>query len=306
MKSITINMSNIKDYQNYLKEKKNFSPNTINAYLKDIIGFTQYIQKTNNINDITKVDFRIIRKYIFYLKQQKYNDRTIARKISSLRVYFKYLIQEGLADKNPAEYVQIPKIKKKLPEFLFLEEVLKLIDSLSENKPIKIRDKAILELLYGTGIRETELSNLNISDLNLDEDQIKVLGKGSKERIVPLSRPVKEALNNYLAHREEVPWKKYHKSLLTVPLFINCFGERLSTRGIRKMISKNMKLTSLNKKISPHVFRHTFATHLLNGGADLRSVQELLGHKSLSTTQIYTHVTKGKLIETYKKSIPRK
>ncbi len=218
----------------------------------------------------------------------------LPRKISSLRVYFKYLIQEELADKNPAEYVQIPKIKKKLPEFLFLEEVLKLIDSSDENKPIKIRDKAILELLYGTGIRETELSNLNVTDLNLDEEQIKVLVKGSQERIVPLSRPVKEAINNYLKYREEIPWKKYRKSLLANPLFINCFGKRLSTRGIRKMISKNMRLACLNKKISPHVFRHSFATHLLNGGADLRSVQELLGHKSLSTTQIYTHITKAK------------
>ncbi|HOF02432.1 MAG TPA: tyrosine recombinase XerC [Atribacterota bacterium] len=302
----TINSNNLKEYKKFLKEQKNFSDNTINAYLRDIESITKFFQDTKNVSDIRDLDYQALRGYIVFLKQKKYSDRTIARKISSLRVFYRYLRQEGFMEKNPAEYIQLPKIKNKLPVFLFLEEVTKLIDSVKTDKPIGIRDKAILELLYATGIRVAELSNLNLDDLDLDDDIVKILGKGSKERILPLSQPVKNALNNYLKVRELIPRRQCCKSISEKAFFISCFGERLPARSIRMIINKNMRSASLNKKISPHVFRHTFATHLLNGGADLRSVQELLGHESLSTTQIYTHVTKAKLIETYKKSIPRK
>ena len=301
-----ITENNIKRYESYLSEKKNFSDNTINAYIKDIYGLLQYIKKDKESGNFALVDYRLLRKYVVYLKQKKYAERTIARKISSFRIFFKYLIQQGVFDINPAEYVQIPKIKKKLPDFLFFEEVIKLINSSNIDKPVRIRDRAIIELLYGTGMRVTELSNLDINDVNLEDDTIKVLGKGSKERILPLSKPVKSALGNYLKCRERVPRVNCRQLVSYKILFINCFGKRLSSRSIRRMINKYMHLACLNKKISPHVFRHTFATHLLNGGADLRSVQELLGHESLSTTQIYTHVTKDKLIKTYKKFIPRK
>jgi tyrosine recombinase XerC len=306
MNDIIKSINNIKEYRKYLKEKKNFSQNTINAYIKDIISLIQFSKDIKKVDSLTDVNYQMLRGYIVYLKQKNYSDRTIARKISSFRVFYRYLVQQDYINRNPAEYVQIPRIKKKLPDFLFLEEVLRLIDSIKTEKPIGIRDKAIIELLYGTGIRVTELSNLDIDDISLDDDTMKVLGKGSKERILPLSRPVKNALKNYLKVRELIPRKNYYKLISGKAMFISCFGERLSTRSIRMIINKNMRLACLNKKISPHVFRHTFATHLLNGGADLRSVQELLGHESLSTTQIYTHITKGKLIEIYKKSIPRK
>jgi len=307
-------LSHLKLYKEYLKDRKNFSDNTINAYLKDLYELIDYISKNNIINNISVIDYNILRKYVVFLKQKKYADRTIARKISSFRVFFKYLIQEGLINNNPAKYIQIPKIKKRLPEFLFYEEIVKLIDSVKTDKPVINRDKAIIELLYATGMRVTELSSLNIHDItddinnssNLYNDTITVMGKGSKERIIPFSKPAKIAIYNYLNNREKVPKKNYHQSISNKALFINCFGERLSASSIRKLLNKYMKNACLNKKISPHIFRHTFATHLLDGGADLRSVQELLGHESLSTTQIYTHITKDKLIKTYKKSIPRK
>ena len=306
MNKTKILINQLKDYKNFLKERRNFSYNTINAYIKDICDLLYFINKDKEINDFTLINYHHIRKYVVFLKQERYADRTIARKISSFRVFFKYLIQQELINNNPAEYVQIPKIKKGLPDFLFFEEVIKLIDSFKENKPIIKRNQAIVELLYGTGMRVTELSSLNVDDINLDDDIIKVMGKGSKERIIPFSKPAKTAIYNYLKYREQVPRENYHQSLLSKALFINCIGKRLSPRSIRRMINKYMQLACLNKKISPHVFRHTFATHLLNGGADLRSVQELLGHESLSTTQIYTHITKDKLIKTYKNSIPRK
>lgn len=306
MSSSIINIKIIQNYKKYLKEKKNFSQNTINAYIKDIISLNQFILDNKNLDKLTKINYQTIRSYIFNLIQKKYNDRTIARKISSFRSFYRYLIHEGYLENNPAEYIQIPRTKKKLPDFLFFEEVLKLINSIPINTPIGIRDRAIFELLYGTGIRVTELSNLDNDDINMSDETVKIFGKGSKERILPLSQPVKNALQNYIRIRDQIPKKKCYKAMSTSALFISCFGKRLTARSIRMIINKNMQLAWLNKKISPHIFRHTFATHLLDGGADLRSVQELLGHESLSTTQIYTHITKNKLIEKYKKYIPRK
>lgn len=300
------NKNSLKEYSAYLKEVKNFSNHTINAYVKDVSSLSRFLQDVKGANDLTQVEYAELRSYVVFLKQKKLNDRTIARKISSLRVFYRYLMEEGFNSNNPAEYLQTPRIKNRLPTFLFLKEILKLIDSVKTDKPIGIRDKAILELLYATGIRVSELSNLDLNSLNFDDDTAKIMGKGSKERILPLSQPVKAALKNYLKVREQLPYKKKHNVFSEKALFLNCFGKRISTRGVRNIINKNMQRAFLNKKISPHVLRHTFATHLLNGGADLLSVQELLGHVSLSTTQIYTHITKAKLIETYNKTIPRK
>ena len=296
----------LNNYRKYLEERKNFSYNTINAYLRDLEDLFLYLNNINKIADFSLIDCLLIRKYVVFLKQKRYADRTIARKISSFRVFFKYLMQQELINSNPAEYVQIPKVKKRLPDFLFYEEIIKLIQSFKANNPTSKRDKAIIELLYGTGMRVTELSDLNINDISFQDNTIRVLGKGSKERIVPFSDPVKKAIENYLVYRKQIPNVNYRQLISDKALFINNIGTRLSARSIRRIINKYIKIACLNKKISPHVFRHTFATHLLNGGADLRSVQELLGHESLSTTQIYTHITKDSLIKTYKKTIPRK
>jgi len=246
-----------------------------------------------------------MRKYIVYLKKCNYSIRSICRKISTIRSFFKYLSREGIVKINPTINLITPKIDKKLPYFLYLQEVNKLIETPTRHTIFGIRDKAILELLYGTGIRVGELVNLNIHDIDLYEKTVRVFGKGSKERILPLGNPSIEAVQEYLTRRslfrKNISINKNDPNAL----FLNRFGGRLSARSIRRIIIRYMKIAGLNKKISPHVLRHSFATHLLGGGADLRSVQELLGHESLSTTQIYTHITKERLKAIYKKSHPR-
>jgi len=267
------------------------------SYLKDY-----KIIKRNNIQYI---DRSIMRKYIVYLKKCDYSVRSICRKISTIRSFFKFLSREGIVDINPTINLITPKIDKKLPSFLYLEEINKLIETPPGNIIFGIRDRAILELLYGTGMRVGELVNLNIHDIDLYEKIVRVFGKGSKERILPLGNPSIKALQEYLTSRnifrKNISINKNDPNAL----FLNRFGGRLSARSIRRIIIKYMKIAGLNKKISPHVLRHSFATHLLGGGADLRSVQELLGHESLSTTQIYTHITKERLKAIYKKSHPR-
>ncbi len=246
-----------------------------------------------------------MRKYIVYLKKCDYSVRSICRKISTVRSFFKFLSREGIVDINPTINLITPKIKKKLPSFLYLEEINKLIETPTGHTISGIRDRAILELLYGTGMRVGELVNLNISDIDLYEKTVRVFGKGSKERILPLGNPSIKAVKKYLTVRNIFRKNiSINKNDLDA-LFLNRFGGRLSVRSIRRLIIKYMKIAGLNKKISPHVLRHSFATHLLGGGADLRSVQELLGHESLSTTQIYTHITKERLKVIYKKSHPR-
>ncbi|GAF85683.1 unnamed protein product, partial [marine sediment metagenome] len=221
------------------------------------------------------------------------------------RSFFKFISREGIVNINPTINLITPKINKRLPYFLYLQEINQLIETPPQHTIFGIRDRAILELLYGTGMRVGELVDLNIHDIDLHEKTVRVFGKGSKERILPLGNPSIKAIKEYLTNRNL--FRKnidVNKNDLNA-LLLNRFGGRLSTRSIRRIIIKYMKIAGLNKKISPHVLRHSFATHLLGGGADLRSVQELLGHESLSTTQIYTHITKERLKIIYKKSHPR-
>jgi len=297
----------INSYISFLRNEKNYSYNTIISYKNDLLQLLNYLKDFKIIkrNNIQFIDRSILRKYIVYLKKCNYSVRSICRKISTIRSFFKFLSREGIVDINPTINLITPKIDKKLPYFLYLQEINKLIETPSGNTIFGIRDRAILELLYGTGMRVGELVNLNICDIDLHEKTIRVLGKGSKERILPLGNPSIEAIQGYLKSRnilrKNISLDKNDQNTL----FLNRFGGRLSARSIRRLIIKYMKIAGLNKKISPHVLRHSFATHLLGGGADLRSVQELLGHESLSTTQIYTHITKERLKITYKKSHPR-
>jgi len=246
-----------------------------------------------------------MRKYIVYLKKCDYSTRSICRKISTIRSFFKFISREGIVKINPTVNLLTPKIDKKLPCFLYLQEINKLIETPPGNTILGIRDRAILELLYGTGMRVGELVNLNVHDIDLYEKTVRVFGKGSKERILPLGNPSIRAIQEYITSRNLFI---KNVSIIKIDLnafLLNRFGGRLSARSIRRIIIKYMKIAGLNKKVSPHVLRHSFATHLLGGGADLRSVQELLGHESLSTTQIYTHITKERLKIIYKKSHPR-
>jgi tyrosine recombinase XerC len=294
-------------YTFFLKNEKNYSNYTIVSYRNDLIQFFNYLKLYRILKDdkIEYVDRSVMRKYIVYLKKSNYSARSISRKISTVRSFFKYCLREGIIKVNPTINLITPKIDKKLPYFLYLQEVNKLIETPLKNTIFGIRDRAILELLYGTGIRVGELVNLNICNIDLYEKTIIVFGKGSKERILPLGNPSIRAIQEYLTSRNLFEKKIFVNKNDLEALFLNRLGGRLTTRSIRRIIIKYMKMAGLNKKISPHVLRHSFATHLLGGGADLRSVQELLGHKSLSTTQIYTHITKERLKTIYKKSHPR-
>lgn len=291
----------------FLKNEKNYSNDTIISYKNDLTQFFNYLKdyKLLKNTDIKYINHKIMRKYIVYLKENKYSRRSISRKVSSTRSFFKFIHKEGIININPTLNLITPKINKKLPYFLYLQEVIKLIEAPSKKTLFGIRDRAILEILYGTGIRVRELVNLNIGNIDFTEKIIKVFGKGSKERILPLSNPSIRAIQEYLENRNLFNKNKFTKINDKDALFLNRFGGRLTERSIRRIIIKYMKIAGLNKKLSPHVLRHSFATHLLGGGADLRSVQELLGHKSLSTTQIYTHITKERLKTIYKKSHPR-
>lgn len=297
----------IKLYVFFLKNEKNYSNNTIISYKNDLIQLLNYLRDYKILKKINVqyIDRSILRKYIVYLKNCDYSARSISRKISVIRSFFKFLSREDVVKINPTINLITPKINKKLPYFLYLQEVEKLIEAPPRDTIFGIRDRAILELLYGTGMRVGELVNLNISDIDLNEKTIRVFGKGSKERILPLGNPSMKAVQEYLdgrnLFRKNISIDKNDRNTL----LLNRFGGRISARSIRRIIIKYMKMAGLNKKISPHVLRHSFATHLLGGGADLRSVQELLGHESLSTTQIYTHITKERLKIIYKKTHPR-
>ena len=297
----------INSYISFLKNEKNYSNNTIISYKNDLLQLLNYLKEYKIIkrDSIKYIDRSIMRKYIVYLKKCNYSVRSICRKISTIRSFFKFLSREGMVDINPTINLITPKIVKKLPFFLYLEEINKLIETPSGHTILGIRDRAILELLYGTGMRVGELVNLSIRDIDLYEKTVRVFGKGSKERILPLGNPSIRAVQEYLTSRDIFRKNISLDKIDQNALFLNRFGGRLSARSIRRLLIKYMKMADLNKKISPHVLRHSFATHLLGGGADLRSVQELLGHESLSTTQIYTHITKERLKAIYKKSYPR-
>jgi len=297
----------INSYISFLKNEKNYSNNTIISYKNDLLQLLNYLKEYKIIkrDSIKYIDRSIMRKYIVYLKKCDYSVRSICRKISTIRSFFKFLSREGMVDINPTINLITPKIVKKLPSFLYLEEINKLIETPSGHTILGIRDRAILELLYGTGMRVGELVNLSIRDIDLYEKTVRVFGKGSKERILPLGNPSIRAVQEYLTSRDIFKKNISLDKIDQNALFLNRFGGRLSARSIRRLLIKYMKMADLNKKISPHVLRHSFATHLLGGGADLRSVQELLGHESLSTTQIYTHITKERLKAIYNKSYPR-
>ena len=283
---------NLKKFLEYLKFQKNYSPNTIKAYREDIVQFLNFIQK----NKISGINHRTLRNFLSFLKDNDYSPKSVSRKIASLKSFFKFLTQKNLIKSNPAILLRSPKLPQKLPDFLTFEEVNRILQVVKEKNWLSSRDKAILELLYSTGIRVGELTFLKLPDINLIEEVIKVKGKGQKERIVPVGKPALNVLMEYLRRRQ-------NKKEKTV--FLNKFGKPLTARSVERMIKKYGKIAGITKRVTPHTFRHTFATHLLDRGADLRSVQELLGHERITTTQIYTHLTIERLKELYLKSHPR-
>ncbi|WP_213975798.1 tyrosine recombinase XerC [Tepidanaerobacter acetatoxydans] len=290
----------IDSFIDYLMATKTASQNTIKAYSEDLSQFLEYLkQKKLSEPILVNATHLHIRGFLAYLQEKKISKRTAARKLSALRSFYKYLVVEGFAQENIAKSISTPKISKKLPLFLYPGEIEVLL-SAPKNDVLGIRDKAIMELLYATGMRVGELVSLKTSDINFGSNYIIVFGKGSKERVVFFGQKAEESLEKYL--KESRPFLT--KDINCDSLFLNKNGTAISARSIRRIIDKYVKIATLNSEVSPHTLRHTFATHMLNNGADLKTVQELLGHSSLSTTQIYTHVTKERLKEVYDKTFP--
>lgn len=281
----------INDFKNYLELERNYSNNTSLSYVKDVTLFSNFIKK-----DLLLVDKKDIEKYIRSLNK---SSKTISHVISSLKSFYNYYMRMGNINSNPTDEIDRPKIEKKIPEFLTLEEVSSLLN-FKVNNEFEARNKAILELLYSSGLRISELTSLELSNIDLDECLVRVMGKGSKERIVPLGDYAIEALKEYIYFYRPM-LNKNNSSYI----FLNNRGGVLSRQFIFKVIKEECIKKGIRKNVSPHTLRHTFATHLLKNGADLRIIQELLGHENLSTTQIYTHLTNDKLKHDYEDYFPR-
>lgn len=280
----------LESYAKYLSLEKNYSIHTVDNYSRDIRQFLVFTQ------DVIDVQENKIREFLEFLNKKKYDKTSIIRKIIAVRNFYKYLVKAKKTPKNPFLYILTPKDDKKLPNFLTEQETAALLDAAGEGSFLALRDKTILELLYSTGIRVHEITTLDTSDVDFVNEEIKVLGKGAKERIVPTGGQAVTSLRKYM--------KELKKIIPAGALFINNNKGRLTTRGIEMMIKKYAVKAGIEKKVTPHTLRHSFATHLLDRGADLRSVQELLGHANLSTTQIYTHLSINKLKREYDKAHP--
>ena len=293
----------LEDFKSYLLVEKNFSKHTAKAYYSDILSYLLWLSDDSCL----KVNFSKIREYLHFIQKFDYKKTTIARKIASVRTFYKYLYRERLVETNPAINLNTPKRPKSLPKFLTTEEIEKVLNGIKIETPAGFRNKAILELLWATGMRVSELSGLNFGDLNLDSNEITVFGKGAKERIVLVSDRAKTYLQRYLDTARSLIAKGYPLEHITdsTPIFINNTGYRLQDKTIRNVINDVVNLIELPKKVTPHMFRHSFATRLIENGADLRVVQELLGHASISNTQIYTHVSTQHLKEVYNETHPR-
>lgn len=285
----------IKKFETYLSIEKNASPHTILNYIKDLDDFISGLGG----KELQGIDYLTIRKYLAAMTNRGLSKKTIARRLSSLRTFFRFLYRDGYISSNPVSGVSTPKLDKKLPVFLDEVKVVKFITAPSTKNISGLRDKAILETLYSTGIRVSELVGINIPDVDFISGLIKVLGKGRVERLTPIGDKAISAIRQYLDARNKQGWGRQ------TALFLNKFGKRITDRSIRRIVDKYIKAIAIKDKISPHSLRHSFATHLLNKGADLRSVQELLGHKNLSTTQIYTHVSAERLKKVYDSAHPR-
>jgi integrase/recombinase XerC len=291
----------ISAFEEYLRHEKNASEHTLINYLNDLGQFKEFLGAgKHGKGDVRSIDYRVIRHFLSFLHQRKYKKSSIGRKVASLRAFFRFLHREKIIEVNPAKVVATPKTEKKHPRFLTVDEAFRLMEAPDEKTLSGLRDKAILEVFYSSGVRISELASLNEEDVDLGVGLMKVMGKGRKERIVTLGSYAIQAVQSYIQVREFQSSEQKK-----TPIFLNRFGKRLSGRGIRRVVEKYVNQAVLSNRISPHGLRHSFATHLLEGGADLRSIQELLGHVSLATTQKYTHLNMDKLMEVYDRAHPR-
>ncbi len=291
----------LKEYLYYLKVTKNLAKNTILSYERDLADYLDFIKKNYEIKDYNKITDEQIKNYVKSLARRDIMATSITRKISSIHSFHKYLTNEDLVDKDVSEKVKKPKTKKTLPTVLNIQEINAIINLTYKNdEPLEVRNRALLELAYGSGLRVSELLDLEIADLHLNKGLVTVTGKGNKERIVPLGEDAAQALKDYIIKARLMLNPKTQNIL-----FVNKFGDKLSRIGFYKIVQNLADKAKINKKVSPHTFRHTFATHLLENGANLRSVQELLGHEDIMTTENYTHVSKAHLKNIYNEAHPR-
>jgi integrase/recombinase XerC len=322
----------VQEFLNYLKFEKRFSPHTAKCYGADLEQFSQFLigrpdsgphagdhiavgdhhgaatavaTQTNLKLDqlLLSADVNSVRAYLAVLNEKQYSKSTIARKLATLRSFYKFLVKRNHLSSNPVMAVRTPKQEKRLPHFLEYEQVKKLLETPPMDSWLGARDRAIMETLYSTGVRVSELVALNMDDVDFLGEVVHIRGKGKKERIVPIGTSALQVIQHYMEFRNKRA--QSNPNFDSKVLFVNKHGRRLSTRSVRRKMDKYLEMAGLDVSVSPHTLRHSFATHMLNNGADLRSVQELLGHQSLSTTQIYTHLTTRKLKETYDKAHPR-
>lgn len=287
-----------KIYIEYLEKIKQYSPETIKTYNHAIDVFILFF-KSNNINDIQDLDYSLVRGYIIFLNNEGLSNSSIRLNISVMRSFYRYLISNDIVRNNPFDLVLQPKVAKRNPDFLYVDEFEMLVDSIDDNTILGARNKMVLELMYATGVRVSELVNIKINDIDFDTRVIRVLGKGNKYRIVPFNPICEQYLKEYINDIRNEFGLIDHDYLL-----VNKFGNKITSRGVYDICERVAKNSMLNKRIHPHMFRHTFATHVLDNGADIRVVQEMLGHANLNSTEIYTHVTMDKLKKTYMKAHP--
>lgn len=296
----------LKLFKNHLRQERSLSSNSVSAYMSDLKKFLTFVSN-KHIEKITDISEENVLSYFLHLHKSENKDKekfaasTMSRNLSSLRSFFKFLDSEKLIDINPAENIDSPKITRSIPEFLTVNEILLILDQPDLTNKLELRDKAILEIMYGSGLRVSELIDLRISNIFFEEGYLRVFGKGSKERIVPIGNKGLEYVSKYILESRELlkrPGSEDH-------VFLNFRGSKLSRMGIWDIIKKYSGQAKIEKEIHPHTLRHSFATHLLQGGADIRVIQEMLGHSDISTTQIYTHIDRDYLMEVHKNFHPR-
>lgn len=289
-------------FENYLTNERHYSSLTNQAYTEDIRNFQAFLNETGEA-DFLNVSLSDARIYLSYLTDKEYARASISRKISSLRAFYQFLLNNDIISDNPFSYLHIKKKGRRLPSFFYEKEMTALFEAAEGSSPLDYRNQALLELLYGTGIRVSECQAIKLEDIDFAMGMLFVKGKGNRERYIPFGHYASEAVKVYLSEGREALMGKYNKK--HDYLFINHHGNQITQNGIQYVLTELIKKSSLTNNISPHMLRHTFATHLLNNGADIRTVQELLGHKSLSSTQVYTHVTTEHLQKNYNAFHPR-
>lgn len=289
-------------FLNYLIVERGYSEKTKIAYEEDMLNFFKFLKDSGEA-DYLSVDHLDIRTYLSFLYDKQYSRNSISRKIASLRSFYQFLLKNEVIKENPFSYVHMKKKQLRLPRFFYAKEMDALFESAKGSKPLELRNQALLEILYGTGIRASECTNLTLQAIDFSANVLLIHGKGNKDRYVPFGSFAQDALKEYLENGRAVLMEKYHQEHAFV--FVNHHGKQITPTGIEYVLNQLIKKSTLNSDIHPHMLRHTFATHLLNNGADMRTVQELLGHSDLSTTQIYAHVTKESLQKNYRTFHPR-